>query len=89
MPSTTEELSMDKQRQEQVIIALKEKGATHACPRCGNLEFEVIGEAGIPLSPARGYMWSGPTPEIPVVLVSCSNCGYIAQHAMRLLGLKS
>jgi predicted RNA-binding Zn-ribbon protein involved in translation (DUF1610 family) len=82
------ELTMDKSRQEQVIIALKEKGATHACPRCGNLEFEVIGEAGIPLSPPRGSFWGGPTPEIPVILVSCNNCGYIAQHATRLLELK-
>jgi hypothetical protein len=59
---------MDKQRQEQVITALKEKGATHACPRCGHLAFEIIGDAGIPLSPPRGSFGSGPTPEIPSFL---------------------
>jgi uncharacterized Zn finger protein len=78
---------MDKDQQEKAIIALKEKGATQPCPRCKNLEFEVIGEAGIPLSPPRGSFWGGPTPEVPVVLVSCSDCGYISHRAIRILGL--
>jgi uncharacterized Zn finger protein len=79
---------MNKARQEQVIIALKEKGATQPCPRCKNLEFEVIGEAGIPIAAPRGSFWGGPAPEIPVVLVSCKNCGYISQHAIGMLGLR-
>jgi hypothetical protein len=78
---------MDKARQEQVIIALKEKGAIQPCPRCLNKQFEVIGEAGIPLVPERGASWFGPAPAVPVILVSCSNCGYIAHHAAGLLGL--
>jgi hypothetical protein len=79
---------MDKQRQEEIIKVLQEKGASGSCPRCSNLQFEVIGEAMIPLAPPRGSFWGPGAPEIPVILVSCTNCGYIAQHAMRLLGLK-
>ena len=79
---------MDKQRQEEIIKALQEKHASGSCPRCSNLQFEVIGEAMIPLAPPRGSFWGPGAPEIPVVLVSCTNCGYIAQHAARLLDLK-
>jgi hypothetical protein len=78
---------MDKARQEQAIIALKEKGATPPCPRCLNKQFEVIGEAAIPLASERGSQWFGPAPAVPVILVSCNNCGYITQHATGLLGL--
>jgi predicted nucleic-acid-binding Zn-ribbon protein len=94
MPSTTKELSMDKQRQEQIISALKEKGAVLPCPRCRNLEFEVIGEGTIIVSPDKRTTFESvfqplqSNPEVPVVLVSCTRCGYIAQHAARLLDLK-
>jgi hypothetical protein len=33
--------------------------------------------------------WSDTLPiRLPILLVSCTNCGYIAQHAARLLDLK-
>jgi hypothetical protein len=79
---------MDKKRQEEIIKALEAKGASRSCPRCSNLQFEVIGEALLPLYEPRGSPLWATAPEIPVVLVSCTNCGYIAQHAARLLDLK-
>jgi predicted RNA-binding Zn-ribbon protein involved in translation (DUF1610 family) len=92
MPLTTKELIMDKDRQEEVISTLKEKGATLPCPRCRNLEFEVIGESMIPIYPEGGEFMVGRLRRsrdgVPTVLVSCTNCGYIAQHAKRLLDLK-
>jgi predicted nucleic-acid-binding Zn-ribbon protein len=82
---------MDKNRQEQVIIALKEKSATQPCPRCRNLEFEVIGEGMIAISREGSEDWTSGfqsvDPKVPVILVSCNRCGYIAQHAKALLGL--
>ena len=82
---------MEKARQEQAIIALKEKGATQPCPRCRNLEFEVIGDAMVLINenrndvPAIGVR---PVhPGVPVILVSCTNCGYIAHHATGVLGI--
>lgn len=83
---------MDKQRQEEIIKALEEKHASGSCPRCSNLQFEVIGESTITLTLDYASWPLGlPIPRhptIPVVLVSCTNCGYIAQHATRLLDLK-
>jgi hypothetical protein len=78
---------MDKARQEDIIKALESKKATQPCPRCQNKQFEVIGEAAVSLTPERGSQWFGPAPAVPVILVSCNNCGYIAQHAAGLLGL--
>ena len=82
---------MDKNRQEQIISALKEKGATQPCPRCRNLEFEVIGEGVIEVSAEKNTWMVGfynKLPAVPVILISCTNCGYISQHAARLLDLK-
>ena len=83
---------MDKARQEQAIIALKEKGATQPCPRCRNLEFEVIGEGMVEISQDKhgGWFVGDPKfklPAVPVILISCKNCGYIAHHASGVLGL--
>jgi predicted nucleic-acid-binding Zn-ribbon protein len=64
------------------------KSATQLCPRCRGKEFEIIGEAAIPLAPERGTSWFGIPPEVPVILVSCKTCGYIAHHATAVLGLK-
>jgi uncharacterized Zn finger protein len=81
---------MDKQRQEEIIKALQEKGASGSCPRCSNYQFEVIGETTIMLNPKPPLFVGLPAsrpPTIPVILVSCTNCGYIAQHAARPLNL--
>jgi uncharacterized Zn finger protein len=81
------EYRLDKTRQEEIIKALQAKNVFQPCPRCRNLEFEVIGESLIPLHEPKGSSWWATAPEIPVVLVSCNNCGYIAQHATGVLGL--
>jgi predicted nucleic-acid-binding Zn-ribbon protein len=85
---------MDKNRQEQIIIALKEKSATQPCPRCRNLEFEVIGESMMEIIRESSQWWrvgghKYMLPAIPVILISCTRCGYIAQHAAGPLGLAS
>jgi predicted nucleic-acid-binding Zn-ribbon protein len=73
-----------------VIISLKEKGATQSCPQCRNLEFEVIGESMLEISHDNVKWFVGDPklklPAIPVILISCKNCGYIAQHAAVPLG---
>jgi len=82
---------MNKNRQEQVIGALKEKGAILPCPRCRNAEFEIIGEGMIAIirkgAERLTSVFQPINPEVPVVLVSCNRCGYIAHHATGVLGL--
>jgi len=81
------EYRIDRQRQEEIIKALESKKVIQPCPRCRNLQFEVVGESLIPLHEPKGSSWWATAPEIPVVLVSCTNCGYMAQHATGVLGL--
>jgi hypothetical protein len=38
---------MDKQRKEEIIKLLTEKGAVQRCPRCLNPQFELVGEASV------------------------------------------
>jgi predicted nucleic-acid-binding Zn-ribbon protein len=81
---------MDKERQQRVIDVLKDKGAIHPCPRCHNLEFEILGESRISLVAQPGTLGAllGHTPHVPVIVVSCNRCGYIASHAKGLLDLQ-
>lgn len=68
--------------------ALRQKGATEPCPRCGRTRFSVLGEGSVDvLPPSTGILrsavknWS----QIPTLLVVCDNCGYLAQHAQATL----
>jgi hypothetical protein len=78
---------MDKARQEEIIKALQEKHATGSCPRCSNLQFDIVGETVLPMT-MEPWVIGGVQTGLPLVLVACSNCGYIAQHATAILGLK-
>jgi predicted nucleic-acid-binding Zn-ribbon protein len=85
---------MERNRQEQVISVLKDKDATQPCPRCRSLEFEVIGESMMEITREPSSWWRVGShkymlPAVPVVLISCTNCGYIVQHAAGPLGLVS
>ena len=75
---------MDKARQEELIKLLTEKGAIEPCPRCKNPQFELVREALISLNPDMTRSWAG-TLQVPVILLACKRCGYIAQHAERVL----
>ena len=77
---------MDQDRQRQVIEALLTRGANQPCPRCGNQNFEVVGEAFVPLNENPGQIVIG-GPGVPVFLVACARCGFLAQHAQASLGL--
>lgn len=79
---------MDKERQEEVIKLLTAKGVTKPCPRCGNEKFELIGGTGVQLQENINSRFFSTTGRIvPVVLVSCSHCRYLTQHAQGPLGL--
>jgi predicted nucleic-acid-binding Zn-ribbon protein len=76
---------MDKHRQHEIIEALNSKEATQPCPRCRNLEFEIVGETRIQLADTENTLLG--FAELPVILIACKRCGYIAQHSKGVLGL--
>jgi len=75
---------MEQQRQEEIIKLITEKKAVEPCPRCKNPQFELVGESTISLNPEITRNWAG-TRQIPVILVACKRCGYIAYHAEKVL----
>ena len=81
-----EEVYMETQRQGEWIKLLTEKGAIQPCPRCTNPQFELIGEAFLEMiiEKPSGFSPSNILP-IPVIVVACKRCGYITQHAQRVL----
>lgn len=72
---------MDQERADRIITALEEKGVDQPCARCGHTEFDLVGEAQLPIraaDPAHAVL--------PAALIACRNCGLVSYHALgRLL----
>lgn len=77
---------MDQDRRNKVIAALEARGAKLPCSRCGHNQFEIVGETILPLQSDPNVLSIG-GPSIPTVIVGCSKCGYVWQHALGSLGL--
>lgn len=85
---------MDRNRLNEVIAALNKKQVNQPCPRCSSNNFSVVGESEIAVItrtdslPRHALGLGGPVKTtIPVIIVTCDNCGYVAQHAKATLGL--
>lgn len=75
----------DKQR---IADELTKRGATRACPRCGQSQFTVLD--GYFNHPIQGELSGNLViggPSIPVAVVVCNNCGFLSEHALGALGL--
>ncbi|MBE3112062.1 MAG: hypothetical protein IMZ46_16420 [Acidobacteria bacterium] len=71
----------------KIIKALEGAGVALPCPRCGNVNFSLIGGYFNQfLQPRLGGIVIG-GPSIPSIGTVCIRCGFIAQHALGPLGL--
>lgn len=78
---------LTKEEKKKIIDALSKKGVKVICPMCGNKHFIL----------ADGYFSNTLQQDIknvslggsgiPTIPVVCSNCGFISQHALGVLGL--
>ena len=75
---------MDKERFDRYAKALESEGAMQPCPRCGNRQFQIVGESSITLQTDPNVIQLG-GPGIPAVIVGCSKCGCLFEHAINLL----
>ena len=75
------------ERKKEIIKALEERGAKLPCPRCGNQSFALLdGYFNQTIqTELKGMVIGGPS--VPSVVVACSKCGYLSQHALGALGL--
>ncbi len=81
----TRELTKDQK--EQVIQLLQIKGVKSVCPMCGNKHF-VLADGYFNNSLQTDFKsFSLGGAGIPTVPIVCSNCGFISQHALGVLGL--
>jgi len=81
---------MDQSQLNEAATTLSEKGATKPCPRCGTNNFSIVGETEISVKqapPRRGLLGGlaaiGHNIKItmPIIIITCDNCGYVSQHA--------
>lgn len=70
-----------------IIAALEAKNVSKQCPRCTNNKWnaEVL---GIVVHPLRHKGFSVPPPLIPILLLTCNNCGWTAMHNLNVLGIE-
>ena len=80
-----EEFSQEEK--DKIISALKAKEAMKPCPRCGNTTFSLIdGYFSHFIQPRLGGISIG-GPSVPAAVVVCTNCGWLSEHALGVLGL--
>jgi len=75
------------EHQQAVIQALSSRGANQPCPRCLNPNFTLVDGYLNPVlhQNVKSVQLSGVS--IPVVVVACTRCGWLAMHALGILGL--
>ena len=78
---------MQEDEKQRIIQALEERGAKLPCPRCGNQQFTLVdGYFNQTVqTELKGMVIGGPS--VPSVVVVCTRCGYMSQHALGALGL--
>ena len=79
---------MDEEKRKQIAKALTDRGVTMPCPRCGNNSFSVVDgyfNHSLQSEISGGLSIGGPS--IPAAVTACNQCGFMAQHALGVLGL--
>lgn len=78
---------MNEEEKKKIIAVLQEREASRPCPRCGNNSFTLLdGYMNQPVQQElQGMVIGGPS--IPTVATACNRCGFVAQHALGILGL--
>ena len=78
---------LSQEQKNKIIKALMDRGARLPCPRCGNQNFTLVdGYFNQPIQKELGGIVLG-GPSIPSIVVVCTRCGYLSQHALGVLGL--
>ncbi len=73
---------------QRVLEALRKAGATKPCPRCGNEDFSLLdGYFTHSIQRDLKKLSIGGAKAVPVVVVICTRCGWVAEHALGSLGL--
>lgn len=82
-------LSEDKKKEliEVLTKRLRHYGKTTTCPMCGHSHFTIADAYITNVLQDDFSSVSIGGPAIPALAILCSNCGFISQHALGILGL--
>ena len=73
--------AMTPERQAAIVAVLRQRGAIQPCQRCGHSTFEPCGERDMVVTNSKKrYV-------IPTIILACTQCGMLVEHASRPLGL--
>lgn len=76
-----------KAKTEELVRALKEKGITGQCPRCGRNDWQAsLFGYFVSALPVEGV--TIPPPHIPILNLTCNNCGSTQLHNLNVLGME-
>jgi hypothetical protein len=82
---------LNDDEKQKITEALKKRGAKKPCPRCKNRNFVLIdGYFNQPIQQSIPVSITDITnqgPFISSIVVVCTRCGYLSQHALSVLGL--
>lgn len=80
---------LDREELERVTAAMADRGVTNVCARCGKSEMQPL-----PVlmrlqfaSMAEAVTGGFAEENMPTLLTTCNNCGWVALHALGVLGL--
>jgi len=79
------QLSSDQKN--KIVAALEARGATQPCPRCLHKGFIIADGYVVNQMQFDLAIFNMGGPSIPAVVTVCEKCGFIAQHALGVLGL--
>ena len=78
---------LSEAQKKEIVQRLESKGAKRPCPRCNNSQFTLMdGYVVHPVQSSIDSLTIGGR-NVPAIVVFCTQCGYMAQHALGALGL--
>lgn len=80
-------IKLTEEQKKKIIDTLSSRNVTGNCPRCANVNF-ILADGYFNHSMQvdfKDFRIGGPS--IPTIATVCSNCGFISEHALGVLGL--
>ena len=78
---------LSQEERNRIVRALNERGANRPCPRCNNNSFSMVPGYFTHFIQQDTTNINLGGPSVPTVVVVCDRCGWLAEHALGVIGL--